>query len=110
MPRYRGGRITTLNRNRQAKGLGPAEATTLAIRGLAFLASDEDVLGRFLGTTGLAVDELGARAEDPVLLGAVLDFLLGDEPLLLRFCTEVDCAPELPARARAKLPGFMPPD
>ncbi len=100
-----------MNRNRQAKVLlGPAEATTLAIRALAFLASDDDVLGRFLGTTGLGVDDLRTRTEDPALLGAVLDFLLGDEPLLLRFCADAEYPPELPARARAKLPGFMPPD
>ncbi len=95
---------------RQHPLLGPTEATTLAIQVLAFLASENEVLGRFLDTTGLAPDELRDKADDPVLLGAVLDYLLSDEPLLLRFCAEQKCAPELPARARMKLPGFVPPE
>ncbi len=96
---------------RQAKRLlGPEEATTLAIQALAFVAAEEEALGRFLDTTGLALAELRERPDDPVVLGAVLDFVLGDETLLLRFCADVDCPPEWPARARTKLPGFMPPD
>jgi hypothetical protein len=82
----------------------------LAIQALGFLAAEDEVLGRFLGTTGLGIDDLRERPDDPAILGAVLDFLLSDEPLLLQFCKEVDCPPEWPARARTKLPGFMPPD
>jgi len=96
---------------RQAKRLlGAEEATNLAIQVLAFLAGEDEALGRFLGTTGVSPDEVRANPEDPLLLAAVLDFLLADEPLLLRFCADVDVPPEWPARARAKLPGFAPPD
>jgi hypothetical protein len=90
--------------------VGLEQATTLAIRALAFLAAEDAALGRFLGTTGLDLAELRELPDDPTLLGAVLDYLLSDEPLLLRFCAENDVPPEWPARARAKLPGFLPRD
>lgn len=88
----------------------PDQATTLAIRALAFLASDDDALGRFLGTTGMDPAELRAGADDPVVLAGVLDFLLSEEPLLLQFCAEARLRPEEPQRARVQLPGFMPRD
>ena len=102
--------IPTRQAKRPLRTLGAEEATTLAIQALAFVAAEDEALGRFLGTTGVGLADLRERPDDPMILGAVLDFVLGDEPLLLRFCTDVDCPPEWPARARAKLPGFMPPD
>ena len=102
--------IPTRQAKRPLRTLSAEGATTLAIQALGFVAGEDEVLGRFLATTGLGQDELRARPDDPVILGAVLDFVLADEPLLLRFCAAVDCPPEWPARARAKLPGFMPPD
>ena len=38
----------------------------------------------------------------------VLDYLLGDEKLLLKFAEDTGIAPEEPALARRALPGFMP--
>jgi hypothetical protein len=86
------------------------QAATLAIRALGFLAADDDLLGRFLGTTGMEPAELRAGADDPAVLAGVLDFLLADEPLLLQFCQTAHLRPEEPSRARALLPGFMPRD
>lgn len=86
------------------------QAATLAIRALGFLAADDDLLGRFLGATGMEPAELRAGADDPAVLAGVLDFLLADEPLLLQFCQAERLRPEEPARARALLPGFMPRD
>ena len=43
-------------------------------------------------------------------LMAILDFLLGDEDLLLAFCAEAGVAPTVPARARAALPGGDAPN
>ncbi len=88
----------------------PDQAATLAIRALAFLASDEDTLGRFLGTTGMDPTDLRAGVDDPAVLAGVLDFLLSDEPLLLQFCAAAGVRPEEPQRARVQLPGFMPRD
>ena len=75
------------------------------MQAIAFLAADEDRLTRFLGLTGITPDTLRQTAHDPAGLGAVLDYLLGWEPLLLDFAGEIGVKPEAIARARQKLPG-----
>lgn len=83
----------------------PPDPETLALQALAFLAADEDRLNRFLGLTGIAPETLRRIAHDPAGLGAVLDYLLGWEPLLLEFATDAEVKPESIAQARRKLPG-----
>ncbi len=78
---------------------------TLALRVLAHIAMDEDLMPRFLTLTGLDLAGLKARAADPALLGGVLDFALYDDVLLLRLAGELEVAPEAFAKARRKLPG-----
>jgi len=70
-------------------------AETIAISALAFLAEDEQRLGRFLALTGLGPAELKAQAHTPRILAAVLDHLLQDESLLLVFAASNRIAPEL---------------
>jgi hypothetical protein len=77
----------------------------LALQALAFLAADDDRLQRFLGLTGIEPGALRGLARDPAGLGAVLDYLLGWEPLLLEFATAHELPPEIVAAARRKLPG-----
>ena len=79
-------------------------AVAIAAQAVAFLAADDDRLGRFLALTGLSPTELKTGLGQPAFLGAVLDHLLGDEPLLLAFAEAVEIAPELPAAARRLLP------
>lgn len=76
-------------------------AATLALTALVFLAGDGPRLGRFLALTGIEPDQLRAAADAPETLLAVLDYLLGDESLLLVFTASIGIAPEtvLPARA-----------
>jgi hypothetical protein len=81
------------------------EPETLALQALAFLLADDDRRDRFLGLTGLDAAALRRLPADPAGLGAVLDHLLGWEPLLLEFCSAVDLPPEVIARARRRLPG-----
>jgi hypothetical protein len=69
-------------------------AETIAIAGLAFLAEDARRLGRFLAVTGVGPDELRAHARSPRMLLAVVEYLLGDESLLLVFTTGAGIAPE----------------
>jgi hypothetical protein len=78
---------------------------TLAIQALGFIATDEDLLRRFLGETGCDPGDIRARAQDPAFLGGVLDFLLAWEPHLLAFARQAEIAPEAVATARRKLPG-----
>jgi len=82
-----------------------SEAETLGLKVLAFLARDGDVLARFLVLSGIEIEDLRARAGDPELLGAVVDFLLGDDALLTAFAEEEALAPATIHAIRRALPG-----
>jgi Protein of unknown function (DUF3572) len=77
----------------------------LALEALGFIAADAQRLDRFLLTTGLDAQQIGEFAGDGAFQGGVLDYLLGDEPLLLAFAEHADVRPEAVARARFQLPG-----
>jgi hypothetical protein len=88
---------------------GPAiknaeDAQTVALKAVAFLAADEELLPRFVALTGSGLDEIRSRIGDPSFLGGVLDFILADEPTLLAFVEAEQLAPETPMAARHKLP------
>jgi hypothetical protein len=85
-----------------------SSAETLALKGLAFLAGDGETLERFLEISGLNPDGLRERAGDPLLLAAVLDFVLGDDKLLLAFAEEEAVDPKVVHAARRALPGAAP--
>jgi hypothetical protein len=85
--------------------LSPAAAAELARDALLWVLGHEGATRRFLAETGLAPQDLAAAAADPAALGGVLDFLLADEGMLAAFCAQAGLAPDLPARARAALPG-----
>jgi hypothetical protein len=78
---------------------------TLALQALAFIAGDDDRLERFIGLTGIDHAQLRVLAQNPAGLGAVLDYLLGWEPLLLEFAAAHELKPESIATARRRLPG-----
>lgn len=80
-------------------------AETLALRALAWLAADDDLLGRFLGASGAAPGDLAAGAADPRFLAAVLDFVLTDDSLVMAFCDAESYPYPAPMQARAALPG-----
>jgi Protein of unknown function (DUF3572) len=77
----------------------------IALKALAFLASDEDRLGYFLVSSGMDLQDLKEQASDLNMLAGLLDHILGDESLLLEFAAELACRPESIARARQALPG-----
>ncbi len=77
----------------------------IALQALAFLAADSGRLERFLALSGLNGATLKARADEPELLAAVLDHVLGDESLLYVFCEGANLPPEAPRQARRALPG-----
>jgi hypothetical protein len=79
-------------------------AETLALKGLAFLAGEGDALTRFLSLSGLDPDDLRKRAADPLLLAAVVDFILQDDQLALRFSRSERADPKLIHEARRALP------
>ena len=86
-------------------GKGVPDPETLALLALGHVVGDETLLPRFLALSGIASDALRGRAQDPVLLGAVLDFLLAHEPDLIAFAEAQNLPPTAIARARRALPG-----
>ena len=79
-------------------------AQILALRALAWGAEGE-ALPRFLTASGLDPEDLKARAHEPELLAAWLDFLLLDDGLAGAFCAQENIQPADLHRARAALPG-----
>lgn len=82
-----------------------ADARALARDALIWLAERPDLMGTFLGASGLDAAEIRRRADDPEMLAAVLDFLLMDEAWLGAFCAQTGRSLDAPLRARAALPG-----
>jgi hypothetical protein len=77
----------------------------VGLAALGFLAGEPDRLARFLGLSGMALEDLRARAGEPALLGAVLDHVLADESLLFLFAEAEALHPGEVAVVRQKLPG-----
>ena len=80
----------------------------MALKVLGFLARDDTALDRFLTLSGIHPQELRARVDDPLLLAAVVDFLLGDDGLLTAFAQEEGIDPKVVQQARRALPGAAP--
>src|ERR1700754_4508045 len=91
------------------KGSRAAEvAEFLAIQALGFIAQDGDRLGRFLALTGMGPGELRSGARDPHFLSGVLDYVCGDEELLVAFAEHAGVDPgriEIARRALAAADG-----
>ena len=83
--------------------MAPENAEILAIEALGWLAGEPDQLQRFLNLSGLDAATLRDAAGTLALNLAVLDFFLGHEPDLLRFCESLGIDPADPARARHAL-------
>lgn len=81
------------------------EARRIAHGVLAWLAGEPDILGVFLGATGVAAEELRGLAADPDFLIGLLDFVLMDDAWVLAAADDLGCPPEALGRARQALPG-----
>lgn len=84
---------------------GPEAAEAVALKALAFIASDDEVGGAFLGASGATADDLRAAATDPAFLVSVLDFLTSRDDWVLAFARAEGLPPEAPLAARRALPG-----
>lgn len=80
-------------------------AEVLALQALAFIASDEDLLLRFIALTGMDVDGLRAVAAETGTLIAVMDFIMFDDSLIVRFAEFVNLGPEIAGQIRYALAG-----
>jgi len=79
-----------MNRHRP---LTQKEAESLAIQALAFIAAEPERIGPFLAATGIGPDMIRAAAREPDFLAGVLDYVAGDDALLIAFATEADINP-----------------
>ncbi len=80
-----------------------ALAEDMAVAALTFIAQDGDRLGRFLTLSGLEPGNLRDAAADPSFLVGVLDYLSGDESLLLAFAANFQIDPTAIATAQRLL-------
>ena len=79
------------------------EAETLALAALAYLASENERLARFLSMSGLQAHSVRAAAQGPDFLVAVLDYVASDEPLLVALAAHLQTKPETVMAARFTL-------
>jgi len=92
-------RLTIL---REPKSPAP-DPQALALGALGWVLGDEDRASRLLALTGMDADALRAGLGDPVVLGAVLDFLGQHEPDLLGAAEALGVNPAELMAARERL-------
>lgn len=80
-------------------------AEVIALRALGWLVSDSEMIGAFLGATGLAQGDIGALTRDPVFLAGVIDFCLESDDRVLACTGALGLPPEALGQARRALPG-----
>ena len=80
-------------------------ARALAIEALGYVAADPATLSRFLALTGIDPATIRTAAEAPDFLIGVLDYVAGDERLLLAFAADAQIRPEEIAAAKQALAG-----
>lgn len=80
-------------------------AETQALRALAWLAGNEELLPVFMGATGASGSDLRARAGEPEFLVSVLDFLMMDDAWVIAFCDAHGLPYDSVLQARNALPG-----
>ena len=81
------------------------DAETIALQALGFLADDPQRVTRFLSLTGSDAGQLRAEAKNREFQAATLEYMLGDESLLLAFCQEAGIDPVAIGPAYALLGG-----
>ena len=85
--------------------MDPQRAEELALAALGWIATSEDLMGVFLGTTGSSIETVRVQAGDSAFLGSVLDFLLMDDGWVAGFCDANALDYRQPMIARQLLPG-----
>ena len=87
------------------KRMTQEHAEAVAVLALQHIAEDVTLLGRFLALSGCGPGDIRNRASSPEFLGAVLDFVLGDESLIHDVAERYGISPTVPLAARLALPG-----
>ena len=82
-----------------------AEAETIALKAVEWMAADGMVFERFLNETGESAEGVRRRLGDAEFLASALDHLLMSDDAVMSFCSGYDLPFEAPAAARRALPG-----
>lgn len=99
----RAGPKSEFNTRSQSKALSEDAAREVAVAVFGRIAADEERLGRFLELTGLRTDTIRSAASSPRFFEAVLEHVVGWEPLLIEIAGEISMRPEAIAAAHARL-------
>lgn len=81
------------------------QAETVALKALGWLMAEPDRMEAFMSWCGAGSDVLANGARDPVFLGFVLDYMMQSDDQVVDFCDGEGLSYDMPARARAALPG-----
>jgi len=81
-----------------------AQAEEIAVRALAYIAANEELLPRFLNISGIKASEIRQAASTPGFLAGVLQFILAHEPTLIDFSQASEIPPQRVAVAARSLP------
>jgi hypothetical protein len=88
---------------RKKSRLSAQEGEVLAVAALEYIAAEPDRLSRFLDISGLGPQTLRKAAAEPRFLLSVLDYVIGDEPLLIGLAAARRTDPERIVAARAAM-------
>ncbi|MCV3240445.1 DUF3572 domain-containing protein [Mesorhizobium sp. ZC-5] len=83
---------------------GRSDAEAIAISALGFVASEPELLQRFLAITGIEASAIRRAASEPGFLAGVLQFIVAHEPTLLRFAEATGTPPGAVLSAQRALP------
>jgi adenine/guanine phosphoribosyltransferase-like PRPP-binding protein len=87
---------------------GDTDALVTGLQLLAHVVADADLGERFLAMTGLAVDDLRARAAEPGVLAALIDFVAAHETDLVTAADAIGVPPAAIIAAGRALGGGAP--
>ncbi|WP_127523090.1 DUF3572 domain-containing protein [Mesorhizobium sp. Z1-4] len=93
-----------MGNERQNSATARAAAEAIAVEALAFIASDEKLLPRFLAITGIEASEIRRAAATPGFLAGVLQFIAAHEPTLMQFAEASGHNPAAVTKAIGALP------
>lgn len=80
-------------------------AETLGLKILGWLASNDELLPVFQGSTGASETDIRSGATDGVFLGAVMDFVMMDDAWVVQCCDSLGLGYDSLYQARQALPG-----
>ncbi|MEM9210489.1 MAG: DUF3572 domain-containing protein [Pseudomonadota bacterium] len=83
----------------------PSEAEAYALKVLTWMASEPDILGQFLGATGLALTDLTDAAAGSGFFLGVIDFVMQRDDWVVAAAAEIGLRPEDFQSVRIALPG-----